>query len=438
MKVREFAQQLALLHPGDRVLCALSGGPDSVVLTHVLWSLAPQLHLTVAAAHFTHGLRPEAAEEERALCAALCKQLEIPLFCGSGDVGAFARAQKIGLEEAARLLRYDFLERTADDLGADAIATGHNRGDNAETVLFHLARGSGLRGLCGIPPRRGRIIRPLLNTGRDEILAYAAEQGLRYTIDRSNLEDGCSRNQIRHRVLPQMEAMRPGAEAQIAACALRLADDEDCLSGMAARVLAEETQPGVAVQRLQGLHSAVQYRVLRQLYETASAGLALSQAQVRAALALCAAREGGQISLPGGFACRVEQGRLTMEQEKTPAVPFPVELVPEIPVLFGEWELLLTQDPAADGFCFGPGQIEFPVIARSRLPGDRIPMGGGQRKLVKKLLNESKIPKDMRDSIPILCDNKGVFAVAGLKGDPSRAAGPGTNGVTLVCRRIKR
>lgn len=428
-----------LLPRGGRVLCALSGGPDSVAMTHALCALAPQLGLTVAAAHFSHGLRPETAAEEQALCQALCKQLGIPLFCGSGDTAAYAQAEKCTLEEAARHLRYAFLEETAEAWQADCIATGHHRGDQAETVLFHLARGTGLAGLRGIPPHRGKIIRPMLDTGREEIEAYLAAHNLPYATDATNADPAYSRNRIRHQVLPQLEQSHPGAEANIAACARRLATDEDCLSALAAQALAAEPLPGISCERLLTLHPAVQVRVLQKIYAAASGGNGLSQVHVDAVMDLCANSNCGRSALPGNLWAILEADRLTIGQVHQGTEPFtPVLLQPEEWRTVGEWELCFTADPAAQGFVFDAEKVKFPVCVRPRNEGDRIPNSATTHKSVKKLLNECKIPVDMRDSIPILCDNKGVLAVADLRMDPNRSGSSDKEKIILICRRIKK
>ena len=163
--------RFGLLRPGDRVLCALSGGADSVCMTHLLASGAAERGVTVAAAHFSHGLRPESAGAERALCQRLCDVLNIPLFCGEGDTPAYARTHGLGLEEAARDLRRAFLEETARAWNAGAIATGHHLEDSAETLLLNLIRGTGGRGMQGIPPKNGIFIRPLILMSKADILA---------------------------------------------------------------------------------------------------------------------------------------------------------------------------------------------------------------------------------------------------------------------------
>ncbi len=431
--------RLDLLPQGGRVLCALSGGPDSVAMTHALCALAPQLGLTVAAAHFSHGLRPAAAEQEQALCQSLCDALGIPLFCGSGDTAAYARAQKCTREEAARHLRYAFLQQTAHAWQADCIATGHHRGDQAETVLFHLARGSGLAGLRGIPPQRGNIIRPMLDTGREAIVAYIKAHGLSCATDESNADTELSRNRIRHQVLPQLELTHPGAEANIAACARRLATDEDCLSGLAARALKEDPAPGIACAAFLALHPAVQIRVLQQLYAAASGGEVLSQVHLDAVIALCKRGGRGRIALPGDLWAMLDADRLTLGALPQASKPIaPAWLQPEEPLLWGDWELCFTTDPQVNGFAFDRQTITFPVLVRPRMEGDRIPMGETTHQSVKKLLNTCKIPVDMRDSIPILCDNKGVLAVADLRMDPTRSGDSEREIITLICRRRKK
>lgn len=427
-----------LLPMGGRILCALSGGSDSVAMTHALCAFASRRQLTVAAAHFSHGLRPDAAAEEQALCRALCDSLGIPLFCGSGDTAAYAAAQACTVEEAARTLRYAFLQQTAAEWQADCIATGHHRGDQAETVLFHLARGSGLGGLRGIPAKRGNIIRPMLDTPKSQILDYLQAHQLAYSTDESNDDAAYSRNRIRHRVLPQLEAAHPGAADNIAACARRLTTDEDCLSGLAEQALQGE-RGGIGLDRLLTLHPAVQMRVLQRLYSAASHGEALSQVHLDAILALCRRGGTGRIDLPGDLWARVEGQHLTVEAPRMQtAPPAPVRLQPEQMAQWGDWELCFTADPDARGVMFDTEQITFPVLVRSREEGDCIPLDATAHKSVKKLLNECKIPVDMRDSIPILCDNKGVLAVADLRTDPTRRSDLKRDTITLICRRIKK
>ena len=193
-------RRFGLLQPGDRVLCALSGGADSVCMTHLLATRAAELGITVAAAHFSHGLRPESALSERELCQRLCDSLGLELFCGQGDTTAFAKERGLGVEEAARILRRTFLEETAQTWKAHCIATGHHLEDSAETLLLNLVRGSGGRGLQGIPPRQENRIRPLILMTKTEILDYVRVHRLEYADDPTNFAGDNARAVLRREV----------------------------------------------------------------------------------------------------------------------------------------------------------------------------------------------------------------------------------------------
>ena len=190
---------------GRKLLAAVSGGADSMCLLALLLDAG----LDVTAAHFEHGIRGEESLRDLHFVENYCRTRGVPCLTGRGDAPACAEENGLGLEEAARMLRYAFLERCADEIGADWILTAHNLEDNAETVLFHLARGSGTAGLRGIPVRRGRILRPLLGVSRAQIEAYLLETGTPHVEDGSNREDQYARNLIRHRVMPALRDINP-------------------------------------------------------------------------------------------------------------------------------------------------------------------------------------------------------------------------------------
>ena len=195
-----------------------------------------------------HNLRPAAGRDE-AFVRDWCRQWEVPLVVGCGDVAKAARREGLGLEECARRLRYEFLEGAADELGCDLITTAHHAGDNAETVLMNLIRGCGLRGLTGIPERRGRVIRPMLTLTRDEVERYLREHGVPHVEDESNADLAYTRNRLRREVLPLLEQLNPRAVEHITQTAARLAQDERELATQSARltVQARKTSRGLAI-----------------------------------------------------------------------------------------------------------------------------------------------------------------------------------------------
>ena len=196
-----------LLPPGSKVLCAVSGGADSMCLLHML---SQREDISLVAAHFNHQLRGEEADRDEGFVREVCEQWGIPLSVGRGDVEAFARREKLSIEEAGRTLRYTFLFRTAEEENCGLIATAHNAEDNAETLLLHLLRGSGLQGLTGISPRLHQLVRPLLTTSRREIEAYLSEYGVPHMEDSTNSNDSYTRNRVRHQLIPLLEEMNPG------------------------------------------------------------------------------------------------------------------------------------------------------------------------------------------------------------------------------------
>ena len=412
-----------LVCPGDRVLCALSGGADSVCLVHLMAQKAKSQGFTVAAAHFSHGLRPESADSERQLCQRLCDRLEIPLFCGRGDTRAWAAAHGSGEEEAARELRRAFLLETADRWQATSVATGHHLEDSAETLLFNLIRGTGGQGLQGIPPRNGRFIRPLILAEKSEILAYIREYGLEYADDPTNFTGDNARARMRREVFPGLQAINPKAAVHLARTALDNWQQSEALR-LEAQQLAEGSE--LPIPQLLAASEEAAVRAM-QTAQRACGGRMLERPHIGALFALCRSEHpSGEVHLPGSRAVRRYHRLVFVSGEERP-VPEPLSLWPEQTASFGDWELTLT---CREGEGLPIPVPQLPLTVRCRRPGDTVSMPYGTKTL-KKLLIEQKIPKDLRDTVPILCDNKEIIAVGGLVA----AHLPLEKTMCIICRR---
>lgn len=419
-----------IIPEGGRILVALSGGADSVSLVHYLARNSQKLDITVGAAHYIHGIRPEDAERELMLVNSLCKNLGIELSVGRGDVPSYAKANGMGLEEAARELRYEFLRQTAREKGFDLIATAHNRGDQAETVIFNLTRGSGLSGISGIAKDTSDLIRPLLGTSRADIEEYCRENHLDFAVDPTNADVRYSRNMIRHEVMPLLKGLNPQAEEAIvfASEAAALADD---YIKMQAAALVKEAE--MLRKDIQAQHPALHHYMLALLLERAGgSGRSLTRKNSRAIMELIVSdKASGHINVGGGFECAVSYDKVFFEKEWVEEPDGELVLEPGVPVVWNGWEIELMSD---EGRAFASELIEMPIIVRSRREGDRIAMPYGHKN-IKKLLIDKKIPLKSRDRIPLICDNKGVLLVGDIASSTDRSALKGQQIIKIKCRR---
>lgn len=416
-----------MLPEGSLVLCAVSGGRDSMALLNILGELSGKLGFTVAAAHFNHCLRPTADRDE-GFVRSWCRVRGIAFVSGKGDAGAFAKTEGRGLEDAARTLRYGFLEEAADKLGAAKIATAHHREDNAETVLLHLLRGSGLGGLGGIAPVRGRIVRPLLEVGRGEIEAYLIGRGIPYVDDETNMDVGFTRNRLRLEVMPLLEELYPGCAKRLAASAELLREDEEHLRRETAGLLPPATG-GAAILPVSVLKKrdlAIRRRLIRAMGH--QLGVSLDRAAVETALGL---KNNGCADLPGGlWACR-EEGRIILRPAVPP--PEPVELHPGEQA-WGIWRVRVTEG------CTPSGSPRQAVLDAGKIPGPltlapwdgrgRLAVGNGSRS-IKRLFADRGIPPGERRNYPALYLDGRCVAVPGVAVDEDLLPPPGGKYLTV-------
>lgn len=434
MLLERFQRHLAErdILPGDGpVLVGYSGGADSTTLLHLLHRAG----CDVIAAHLHHGQRPE-AEREMRLCEAFCNELGIAFVSGRADVPTIAEQQRIGLEEAGRHARYEFFRQAAFRLQASAIATAHTRDDHVETVLLNLTRGSGMAGLTGIPERRDSIIRPLLPFTREETRAYCDAHGLWTHDDPANRDISFARARIRHRVIPELRAINPEADAAVARLAETLDAENRFLDAMTARALEELEVPlngelrfltldcEVAFSRrgLEQLPAVLFRRALR--LATQAIGQALDHHQTLLVEQSLPHEPKGAVTAEGGRVCVEWDETVVHVRDLQPTEPFRFPLtVPGATdsETFG-WTLEAT--PAADAPPFRRDSLTVildadtlrqPLVFRSLEAGDRIdPLGFEGSRKVSDLLSEARLTIAARRRLPIICDILGVVWVPGV------------------------
>lgn len=404
-KLQAFLREREMAAAGETIICAVSGGTDSVALLFALYLLKEKLGIHLEAAHFNHHLRGEESDRDEAFVRALCGRYDIPLHVASAEV----TAGKKGLEAAARDARYAFLRGLQGK-----IATAHTADDNAETVLMHLVRGTGLKGLGGIPPVQGSIIRPMLTVTRQETEAFLETWCLPHVEDSSNHTDEFLRNRIRHHIMPLLKAENPRLAENLSQMALRLREDADFLDAQA------EFDSLPTVDALKAMPGALRSRVLERFLkqsgvrEPEGAHINLAEALV------FSEKPSARASFPGGVTIARRYGRLEVlwEDASLEAVTLPCPGEVNLP------GLRVTCTPAAqivnttDTFTVVPtGRL----ILRPRQSGDAIRVSGGTKSL-KKLFIDRKIPAAERARIPVLCDERGILGVYGVGVHLDRAA----------------
>jgi tRNA(Ile)-lysidine synthase len=432
--VRQTIRRHNLLGSGQSVLVGLSGGPDSVALLHVLISLADVFSCRIAAVHINHRLRGRDSDADVGFCEDICKCRGVDLTVVSEDIKTLSNSIGCGVEETARDFRYGVFESLAEQDGHDRIATGHHADDQVETILFHVLRGSGRRGLLGIPARRGSIIRPLIECRKSDILEYLAAHKLEYRLDRSNASADYTRNYIRTRLLPQVrKRINPQADAAILSMRDLLGAEDAVLEELtdtAWKHLARYTPGGkiaLAADNWEKYDKALRRRALRRcLNELQRSAGGADRDVIERIDAFCLGRSRG-LSLPGDLrAVRTSEDAVIVapRREITFSYGLNVPGAVEVEAIRGK----LTARKARPGTNSLPrrrkalrveidlDRLALPLEVRSPRQGDRFrPLGLRGTKKVADFLADRKVPRVLRDEVALVCDREGIVWVAGFE-----------------------
>lgn len=428
-----------LILEGEHVLACVSGGPDSVCMLVLLHEISESLGLALTVAHFNHLLRGGESDRDEVFVRDLASSLKLPFITGSANVSAWGKERGMSKPEAARILRYRFFDEEAKRLGADKIALAHHADDQAETVLIRLLRGAGARGLSGILPlRQGRYIRPLLFAGKKEILAFLNERNVPFREDRSNHIPDSLRNKIRLELMPELEEQfNPSIADALCRTAEILREEDDFLEQYVGKnfssCLAEAQGKEKVVFRrpaLQGLHPAIQRRVVRMGVERLQSNLMrFSYSNLEDALELL---EGGAVgkslNWPGGLRVLFSYETISItreaarekDAEKTQALlPVPGEIIFLGRRIISEVaEAKDWRKGADEGGTVGwmdMAKVSPPFLVRTRKDGDRFqPLGMASKKKLKDFFMDRKVPAEKRDDVPLVLSEGEIVWVGGM------------------------
>ena len=409
-----------MLKRGDNVVLGLSGGADSVALLDFLCSLRQEWGLVVHACHINHGIRGQEADRDQAFCEELCQKYTVKLYCFTEDIPALAAACGRSQEEVARECRYRHFEALSKEFGAK-VATAHTLSDSVETVILNLARGSALGGLCGIPPVRGAVVRPLIAVTREEVEDYCARRGLSYVTDSTNETDDYTRNFIRHHLVPGLLRVNPGAQRAVGSMSEVLREQRDYLEGQAALALQRaERGEGYDVASLSSEHIALQRLAVSALLR--GQGVQVDRALVERVLAAFGV-ERAVLQLRRGLYLCLERGLLFFregrpaKEEESFCQPFEAEKV----IVFQgktyrflcydyeQFKNIENNDKSLLKNCIDYDRIKVNAVLRTRRAGDRFSHPGrGWTKTLKKLFNEYHVPPPERGRRLVLADEEGV------------------------------
>lgn len=428
-KIKDTIEKYRMVNHGDKVLLAVSGGPDSVCMAHVLCKIAPEYGLDLHFVYFDHGIR-EATHKEMEFVKNMAREQGYGFTSGKADVPGYAKLEGISIEEAARKLRYKFLEEVAGSEGCDKIALGHTASDQVETLIFRLARGTGLRGLTLIPPKRDRYIRPLIEVTREQVLEYLRQENIPYMLDHSNYSLEYTRNFIRHRIVPLLREINPRIETSV----LRLREiAEREVAERMRRVrelwtqLIEEGKHGlfVKLEPFSELHDAIKCWIIEEAIIKVKGGLGkIGKLHIEQVLRFInSGKTGNRIELPGLYIINYYNKVLITPRLPEEVIPSPVELPVEGEATWGNYKFVTRIFSRKGELMFSPyiayfdmSEIDPPLMIRARQPGDRMRIfGKGYWKKLQDIFVDLKVPRYVRDLVPLVCDKNHILWVVGYK-----------------------
>ena len=447
MKMKEallaYMKKYHMTFPGDRVIAGLSGGADSVCLLLLLSELREELDIQIRAVHVHHGLRGAEADRDAEFARQLAFRFQVPFTVVYEDVKAYARARGMSEEEAGRTLRYaafrreletwrrEDLEGKKEDFSRRyLIAVAHQREDQAETILHNLFRGSGLKGLGGMAPVQGDIIRPLLGTGRREILDYLEENRQTYCEDSTNGTLDYTRNKLRNRLLPEIcREINSGAVEHILEAGEKMAEADAYFEAEAERLFCRfgrlwpEEAAAFPAEQLRQLPDIIKSYVIRYMIEVIGADKKdISSVHIKEAAALAEKGTGKELFLPHGLRARTEYGTLWLEKEREDHALFEEEAKGKMEenLIFTRFSMEkfadfpeIPQNQYTKWFDYD--RIKGTLAVRTRQTGDYITLKNGQRKTVKAFMIDEKIPRQKRDQILLLADGSHILWIIGYR-----------------------
>ena len=454
--VKKTISDYDMLHSGDTLLVAVSGGPDSVALLHVMLELSEIFSLKLGIAHLNHTLRGQESDNDALFVELMARRLNLSFYLSKKNVLQYQRNNRLSLEDAARRVRYSFFSETAERYGFDRIATGHHSDDNAELVLMNILRGSGHKGISGIPPVRKifgskqLVIRPLIKLTRADILLFLKEQHIEYVVDQSNYDTSLLRNRIRYNLIPELKKLyNPGVTEALNRLSAIVSDEEKWIDDLTNSIfeknkqLRNESRIGLSIVGIESIDVAALRRVLRQAVKIVKGNLkSITFAHINSIINLLKnGSSSWNLDLPVGIRIQRSYGILFVSKEEKmqlkslPVFVYMVQqpesggsflLLPDrlaISIKFTVVENMRTvnlRNHKKKTAFFDMDALNFPLMVRNLMPGDRFrPLGCSGTQKVKKYFINKKVPRQDRACTPVLLNKEKIIWLAGHQIDES-------------------